>query len=683
MIAYLQLWTLADPSLMTPYLFAGASGAVAVAATLTAAALWRRGAAHAATARRLKARFDADLTAERVFLLRHDRLAPASTRTESYVRDVAGDAAVAGKLSLRAILGEESTRSLAPRIRALLNDGAVFSLLGRDAIGDPFRFVGQTVGAVAVLRLWPMDEALYRAERDAEERPVAAPDDDPHDEAAASREPDIDRWRAALDEAPIGVVVLDQDARVQGANSTAMRLWRLAPDFLAGRPTLRSLLDALRAAERTPQGPDSAELRARVLADPLGALNGEDLWLLPNGDVLRVSASPAPNGGMMIFVGDETSTLGLRRRYNTALDARREMIAALKIGLVLFGSDGKLQVMNPAFATLWRLDEALCSEDSIGAHDLDDITARAVGDEADAEIWSRINDAARPRPGASRTIERFTVSRTSGQRLSVQVTPLPDGATMIDCVDVTVEHEAESALRQRTEALEAVDKLKSGLLNDVAYQLRTPLNAVIGFSDMLRQGMAGPLNARQSGYLDNVLRAAGDLRERIQDALDLGALEAGAAHLERAEVNLNRVAHSLAAVIDPRAKRLGARLELATPDVETVIMADETRLKHALFAAAGAVTSAAASGDRLLLSVASGADGAVLELRLDRFAKPEADLDLEASPEGGGVALSLARRIVDFHDGDLSLADTETGLRLAARLPLAGVQALAVGGERR
>ena len=116
--------------------------------------------------------------------------------------------------------------------------------------------------------------------------------------------------------------------------------------------------------------------------------------------------------------------------------------------------------------------------------------------------------------------------------ISLALAPLPDGATLASFADVTDRFRIETASRERNEALEAADRLKTEFVKRVSYEFRTPLNSILGFAEMLKAGTPGPLNAKQREYMDAVVGASNALRDLINDILDLSQIEAGAMELD-------------------------------------------------------------------------------------------------------------------------------------------------------
>ena len=107
--------------------------------------------------------------------------------------------------------------------------------------------------------------------------------------------------------------------------------------------------------------------------------------------------------------------------------------------------------------------------------------------------------------GAAQQRDMGEVERSDRTILSLALSPLPDGATLVTFADVTDRFRIESALRDRDDALEAADKLKSDFIKHVSYELRTPLNTILGFSEHLASGVPGALNTQQDEYVDAIV----------------------------------------------------------------------------------------------------------------------------------------------------------------------------------
>ncbi|MBR45470.1 MAG: hypothetical protein CMM31_03100 [Rhodospirillaceae bacterium] len=88
------------------------------------------------------------------------------------------------------------------------------------------------------------------------------------------------------------------------------------------------------------------------------------------------------------------------------------------------------------------------------------------------------------------------------------------------------------ALRDRAQALEATDRLKSEFIANVSYELRTPLNTVIGFTEILANQYFGQLNERQQEYISGILQSSQQLLSQINNIRDLATIEAGLMVLE-------------------------------------------------------------------------------------------------------------------------------------------------------
>ena len=145
----------------------------------------------------------------------------------------------------------------------------------------------------------------------------------------------------------------------------------------------------------------------------------------------------------------------------------------------MFGSNGRAQLFNPAFAKMWKLSpDALREQPHI---ETVETWCRPLFD--DAATWRTLREA------ITRIENRVEVplklERKDGSVLDCMTMPLPDGATMLTFQDITDTENVERALRERNEALETADQMKVDFVHHVSYELRSPLTTIIGFAHFL------------------------------------------------------------------------------------------------------------------------------------------------------------------------------------------------------
>jgi signal transduction histidine kinase/DNA-binding response OmpR family regulator len=228
-------------------------------------------------------------------------------------------------------------------------------------------------------------------------------------------------------------------------------------------------------------------------------------------------------------------------------------------------------------------------------------------------------------------------------------------------------------LEDKTRQLEVVSRHKSEFLASMSHELRTPLNSVIGFSDVLLDRMFGDLNERQAEYIGDIRDSGRHLLELINEILDLSKVEAGQMELDRSAVSLPDLLAQGVAMVRERADGHGIALSLdVAPEVGTVL-ADELKLKQvvlnllsnaAKFTPDGGsvLVTAALLGDEVQVSVRDTGIG-IAEAERERIfeAFQRGGREARTTTEGTGLGLTLSRRIVDLHGGQLWL-ESELGV---------------------
>ena len=166
--------------------------------------------------------------------------------------------------------------------------------------------------------------------------------------------------RRTLDQLSSGVAVFDGQRRLAFYNDSYRRLWDLDRAFLDGNPDDSSVLDRLRAARKLQEQPDFRAWKAKLHEAYRAIEPAKDRWYLPDGRAISVVTTPNPEGGVTYLFDDVTESLELARQFDGLINVQRETLDNLAEAVAVFGSNGRAQLFNPAFAKMWKLSpEAL------------------------------------------------------------------------------------------------------------------------------------------------------------------------------------------------------------------------------------------------------------------------------------------------------------------------------------
>ncbi|HWI58831.1 MAG TPA: PAS domain S-box protein, partial [Bacillota bacterium] len=238
--------------------------------------------------------------------------------------------------------------------------------------------------------------------------------------------------------------------------------------------------------------------------------------------------------------------------------------------------------------------------------------------------------------------------------------------------------ELEQRVRERTaellaanEHLAELDRLKSQFLATMSHELRTPLNSILGFTGILRQGFAGPVNVEQKKQLDLAYGSAKHLLSMINDLLDLSRIEAGKVAIERQPFNFAEVVTEVVEILGPLARQKDLRLVSELPGPVLELVGDRKRCLQVLlnlannavkFTPQGEVRIAARlEPDTLRVSVADTGIGIKPEqmgLLFEAF--QQLDSSAKRLYEGTGLGLHLCRRLLRLMGGEI-WAESEYG----------------------
>jgi signal transduction histidine kinase len=461
--------------------------------------------------------------------------------------------------------------------------------------------------------------------------------------------------RRTLDQLSSGVAVFDAQRRLAFHNDSYRRLWDLETAFLDGHPDDSSVLDRLRAARKLPEQADFRAWKAKLHEAYRAVETAKDTWFLPDGRALSVVTTPNPEGGVTYLFDDVTESLELARRFDGLIRVQRETLDSLAEGVAVFGSNGRAQLFNPAFARMWKLSaEALREQPHI------DTVAGWCRPLFNApRTWQTIREAITAIE--NRNDVPLKLERADGSVLDCMIRPLPDGATMLTFQDITDTENVERALRESNEALEAAGQMKIDFVHHVSYELRAPLTTIIGFAHFLSDPSTGPLTAKQAEYLDYVTKSTNALLALTNNILDLATIDAGAMRLELGPVDVAKV---IAAAAEGIQDRLATDRISLNVDVDPNIgsfTGDERRVVQVLYNllanAVGfspqdgtVVVSAVRTGRSIVFSVSDSGPGIPAEMK-DKVFDWFESRSHGSRHRGAGLGLSLVRSFVELHGG--------------------------------
>jgi signal transduction histidine kinase len=237
-------------------------------------------------------------------------------------------------------------------------------------------------------------------------------------------------------------------------------------------------------------------------------------------------------------------------------------------------------------------------------------------------------------------------------------------ATRAELEDRVAERTRE--LVEAKEAAEAADRTKSAFLANMSHELRTPLNSIIGFTGILLQHLAGPLNDEQRKQLTMVQTSGRHLLALVSDVLDLSKIEAGQLKIAHDRFDLANAIERTTLGVRPQLERKGLSLSLEVPPEVGSITGDRRRVEQILM---NLLSNAIKFTDHGAVSVRAWRDGPWVKVevtdtgigidaaQIGRLFQPFSQLEsgLARRHEGTGLGLSICRQLVELMGGTIDV----------------------------
>lgn len=243
---------------------------------------------------------------------------------------------------------------------------------------------------------------------------------------------------------------------------------------------------------------------------------------------------------------------------------------------------------------------------------------------------------------------------------------------LVHTCNVNGQKELETNILKAKKDAEATNRAKNSFIMNMSHELRTPLNSVIGFSDLLLEGAFGPLNTKQSKYVNNILLSGKSLLEIINNLLDISRLEAGEKTLKYEDADIaSLIGEVRMSLLSPASvKKITVELKI-DPSVGNV-QADITKLRQILYnlvsnaikftQAKGKVVISACKKEGVLEVKVSDNGIGISKENHEKIFMPfiQGDSSAARGYGGAGLGLFIVKNFVDLHGGKIWV-DSEVG----------------------
>jgi PAS domain S-box-containing protein len=429
-----------------------------------------------------------------------------------------------------------------------------------------------------------------------------------------------------------------------------------------------------------------------------GIWSGETAFLRPDGrerPVLQVIIAHKGPDGSIEYLSTIARDISERKRMEEWLLKLSQAVEQSPAATVITDTDGRIEYVNPRFAevTGFTPEQLIGKTPSLIKSGLTPLHVYQ-------DLWRTINsgevwrgELQNRRQNGELYWEYEIVSSVENEHGEiVNFIAVKEDITERKRAEEeirTLNADLERRVAERTLQLEEANRAKSDFLANMSHELRTPLNSIIGFSEMLKDGVLGELEAKQRGFVADIFDAGSHLLSLINDILDLSKVEAGMLQLEPGAVDVRALLKASTLVVREKAATHRIRLDTQFDPALGTVLADERKLKQIVY-------------NLLSNAVKFTPDGGVVTLSARRCARAEVALDetlpgrLIALPPGehneflaimvedSGVGIAkehLPKLFAPFVQVDSSVARRQagTGLGLSLVLRLAELHGGTVG----
>ncbi|HEY8118315.1 MAG TPA: PAS domain S-box protein [Methylophilaceae bacterium] len=517
------------------------------------------------------------------------------------------------------------------------------------------------------------------------------------------------KLRALFEQAPLGIAVID---------STTGRFLNMNPQYskIVAYSVKEMLeMDFMRITHPDDIKNDLDNMR-RLHNGELQAFQMEKRLIRKDGSIVWVNLTCVPlwdesseHRQHIAMIEDITVRKLAEDRLASSEQKYRELVELANSIILRWDAAGRITFLNEFGQKFFGYTQ----EEIIGRHVIDTLVPPSDSDGRDLQLLME-EICANPKKheqnvneNIRRNGERVWIAWTNkfvsdqhGKILEIlsigtDITEQRQAEKEIQELNATLEHRVEERTEELNDALvraEAADKIKSAFLATMSHEFRTPLNSIIGFTGIILQGLAGPLNPEQTKQLGMVRGSAKHLLELINDVLDISKIEAGQLDVRADPFDLRESIERVIALVKPLAEKKKLAVSISMADDIGEIVSDRRRFEQILinllnnaikFTEHGSVTLLAEKVNDFCPDGVSPQSAVCCRIRdtgmgirpedLKDLFQPfhQVDSGLTRQHEGTGLGLAICRKLASLMGGEVSASSVwSKGSEFTVILPL-------------
>ena len=474
--------------------------------------------------------------------------------------------------------------------------------------------------------------------------------------------------KTLIDEAPLGIHLLDADFRIRQANPIAVSAFGHIPDLIG-----RDFAEVMHILWPAPQAEEAIKLFRYTLATgepcyiPEMIENRADRQTTEYYE-WQINRIPLPDGryGVVCYFRDISERVLAQQQIRESEERYRSLFHSIDEGFcvieMIFDAqqapiDWCFLEVNPSFEKQTGMSDIVGKRMREIAPDHEAYWFTTYGKVALTGEPVRFVDQAKAMEGRWFDLYAFRIGGEQSRRVAVLFT------------DITERKQSESNLKNAMASAEKANRAKSDFLSSMSHELRTPLNAILGFAQFMQSGSPPP-TALQKRSLDQILKGGWYLLELINEILDLALIESGKVTLSWESVSLVEVLRECRALIEPQAQARGIGLTFPSFETPAFVHADRKRVKQVLLnflsnaikynksGGAVVVECTMKPPDFMRISVRDTGEGLAAQ-QLAQLFEPFNRLGKEGSvEEGTGIGLVVTKRLVELMGGVIGAEST-------------------------